>query len=256
MLARIHMRYVCSVDTAGLAAESGREKALTAARLAMAAIALLWRSPSSALQDMNLIYDRRLHSQKVLTFVPGRRVLAGFKLSHRPCGPWIKDGDWEKMFAEVGDRFAVVGQVLSYIIHPAHQVSTPSMTSTLEQALLWFHEACREQVPLFAVVKYAASLDALACGKKERGITQLINVRLGITNTASIQISGLTLQQAIKDIYADGRSRTMHGSNARLGHDWTGTRNIAEQLARLSLNACFDWVAKNPTCNEPLRLPK
>jgi hypothetical protein len=38
--------YVCSVSTAGLAEEAGREKALTAARLALAAIALLWQMAS------------------------------------------------------------------------------------------------------------------------------------------------------------------------------------------------------------------
>src|SRR5574340_1135695 len=51
--------FVCSVSTSGLAAEAGREKSLTVARLAMAAIALLWQNSSQALRGMNLFFDRR-----------------------------------------------------------------------------------------------------------------------------------------------------------------------------------------------------
>lgn len=53
--------YVCSVSTTGLAAEAGKEKALTVARLALTAIALLWETPSKTLNGFNLLFDGSVH---------------------------------------------------------------------------------------------------------------------------------------------------------------------------------------------------
>ncbi|MGZ9073253.1 MAG: hypothetical protein ACXW3G_10165 [Rhodoplanes sp.] len=248
--------FVCSVTTTGLAAEAGREKALTAARLAIAAIALLWATPSRALEGMNLLFDRRIHRQKALTFIPGKIVLAGSRLSHMPHGPWLKEGEWESQFAENQDYFRVVGEILNYVIDPVGSAARPKMMNALAQALLWFHEACREIVTLMAIVKYSAALDALACGGKARGIRRLINARLGIPDSKPIRPDGPTLKQAIDEIYSDGRSRTIHGTNVKLGHDWSGTRGLAEQFARLCLLACIEWAAQNPSSADPNQLSR
>ncbi len=87
--------FVCSITTQGLGAGAGQEKSLTAARLATAAIALLWETPSKALSGLNLLFDRQPHRQKVAVFVPGKGVLAGSYRSHMPHGPWLKTGEWE-----------------------------------------------------------------------------------------------------------------------------------------------------------------
>ncbi len=171
---------MCSVTTTGLAAEAGREKALTAARLAIAAIALLWETPSRALEGINLLFDRRIHRQKALSFIPGKIVLAGFRLSHVPHGPWLKNGEWETEFAKYDNHFRVVGEILDYVIDATGNAARPRMMNALTHALLWFHEGCREIVTLLAIIKYSAALDALACGRKAGGIRRLINARLGI----------------------------------------------------------------------------
>jgi len=247
--------FVCSVTTTGLAAEAGREKALTAARLAIAAIALLWETPSRSLEGMNLLFDRRIHRQTALTFIPGKIVLAGSRLSHMPHGHyWLKDGEWETQFEERKDHFRVVGEVLDYVIDPTGNVARPRMMNALAQALLWFHEACREIVTLMAIVKYSAALDALACGGKCGGIRRLINVRLGISDNQPIRPNGPTLKQAVDEIYSDGRSRTIHGTNEKLGHDWSGTRGLAEQFARRCLLLCIAWVAQNSASDDPKQL--
>jgi len=246
--------FVCSIATSGLAAEAGREKALTAARLATAAIALLWLNPSSVLDGMNLIIDRRLHSQKVLTYIPGKIVLAGWRLSHLPHGPWMENGEWEREFAKYSDHFGVAGKLLEYMVSPTGNVPQLKMMNTLAQALLWFHEGCRETVTLMAIVKYSAALEALACGGKSDGIRRLINARLGIQDNSPIRPNGPTLKQAIDEIYSDGRSRTVHGTNSKLGHDWTEVRGLAEQFTRLCLIACFEWAAKNPSSDSPSQL--
>jgi hypothetical protein len=246
--------FVCSVITQSLAGEAGREKALTAARLAMTAIALTWQTPSKALSGINLFFDRRPHRQMALTFIPGHLALAGSSWSHLPFGPSLKPCEWEKTFSERINMFAVVGDVLEYIISPTAPVTRSKMMSAMAHALLWFHEGCRETVTHMAIVNFSASLDALACGGKSGGIRRLINARLKIQDDKPIRQGGPILKQAIQRIYGDGRSRTIHGNNDELGNDWSDTRALAEQFARLCLIFCLDWVAKNPTSDDPKQL--
>ncbi|MGM5028986.1 hypothetical protein AB8B02_22460 [Tardiphaga sp. 862_B3_N4_1] len=126
--------------------------------------------------------------------------------------------------------------------------------STLSQALLWFHEGCREIDGAMAVVKFAASMDALSCGRRARGIRSLISCQLKIDDNFEITPDGLTLKQALEQIYSEGRSRTLHGTNEKFAHDWTGIRDIAEQLARLCLVNCIDWTAANRDIDDPSML--
>jgi hypothetical protein len=246
--------FVCSVTTNGLAGKAGQEKALTAARLATAAIALLWQTPSKTLEGLNLLFDRIPHRQKYLAFIPGKIVLAGSRWSHMPHGPWVSTGEWEKLFLRNRDHFAIVGNVLDYVVSPTDVVARPKMMNTLAQSLLWFYEGCRETVTLMAIVKFSASLDALACGGKARGIRHLINARLGMQDGMPIRPGGPSLKQVIDEIYSDGRSRTIHGTNDKLGHDWSVTRDVAEQFGRLCLLVCIDWAASNPSSDEPSKM--
>lgn len=248
--------FVCSVTTTGLAKEAGLEKALTAARLAITAVALLWRTPSLALEGMNLLFDRRIHRQTTLSFMPGKIASSGIRLSHMPHGPGLKEGEWEAAFAECADLFSVVAEILDYVIDANGNVGRPTMMNALAQALLWFHEGCRETVTLMAIVKYSATLDALACGGKAAGIRRLITARLDIQDSTPIWPNGPTLKQAVDEIYSDGRSRTIHGTNVRLGHDWTATRGLAEQFARRCLINCIDWAAQNSSSDDPRRLSR
>ena len=246
--------FVCSVAADRLGPASGQEKALTAARLATAAIALMWQTSSKALEGLNLLFDRTPHNQRALTFVPGTVALAGSSWSHMPHGPWLKTGQWEQVFSERAEHFSVVGDVLEYVLSPAGAVARPRIMNTLAQAFLWFHEGCREPVTLMAIVKFSAALDALACGRKAGGIRRLISARLGIPESAAVRPDGTTLKQVIDEIYSDGRSRTIHGTNVKLGHDWTGTKSMAEQFARLGLLLCIDWATNNPSSDDPLQL--
>lgn len=122
--------------------------------------------------------------------------------------------------------------------------------NTLAQALLWFYEGCSASTDLMAIVKFTATLDALACGHRQKGILQLINIRLGIQDCDEIS-PGLNLKQAVKNIYKYGRSRTVHGTNHELRHDWSEIAVLAEQFAQSCLFNCIEWVTKNPSCDNP-----
>ena len=227
--------YVCSVSTVGLATGAGKEKALVAARLALTGVALLWETPSKALDGFNLIYDRNVRRQTVLMFAPGKAILAGRQLSHMPHGPYFKPAEWEKVFNAKRQTFAVIGEVLEYLLSPTGDVRRPEMMKILAQALLWFHEACRESVTLMAIVNFAASMDALARGGRENEILRVLHARLGINTDATIYQDGPTVKSVIEQIYRYGRSRTIHGTNDKLGYDWSVTASHAQQFARLCL---------------------
>lgn len=248
--------FVCTITTEGLGTEAGREKALIAARLATAAIALLWETPSKALSGLNLLFDRHPHRQKVVAFAPGKGMLAGSYRSHMPHGPWLKAGQWEILFKERSEHFSAVGEVLDFVLSPSGKVTRSKMMNTLAHALLWFHEGCRETLAPIAIVKFSAALDALACGDGTSAIRRLITTNLGVPEAKAIRADGPTMMQVVEEVYSRGRSRTIHGNNDRMGHDWTDTRALAEWFARHCLIMCLDWAAANPTCDEPSKLSK
>jgi hypothetical protein len=247
--------YVCSVSTRGLAAGAGNEKALTAARLALVAIALTWRSPSSALNGMNLLYDRVARVRHDLILLPETKgVQARASRSHLPHVLGLPNGKWDEIFTENSELFAVIGECLDLIVSPTGDAQRPKLMTVFAHALLWFHEGCRESASLIAVVKFTACMDALAGGEKAGGIRRLINARLGIKDDAPIRANGPTLKQAIDRIYSQGRSRTIHGTNEEFGHDWTNTKDLSEQFARLCLVSCIGWAARNPNCDDPKQM--
>ncbi|MDX8540090.1 hypothetical protein RFM23_20940 [Mesorhizobium abyssinicae] len=246
--------YICSVMTGGLASQAGEMKSRTAARLALTAIAIWWEVPSRALDGMNLLVDRTVRIQRSLAFVPGKITLSGGTLLGRPHGPPISPKEWADLLARVGDELKVVGELIEFYLSPTGAVGRPKLMNALAQALLWFHEGCREQVDLMAIVKFAATLDALASGGESSGILKLIQARLGPKPSDPIRANGQTAKQGVEEIYSKGRSRTMHGTNENLGHDWTSTRGFSEVIARYCLISCLGWAATNASDDPKLLL--
>ena len=250
-------QYVCTVKlSAAFASDAGLETALTAARLALACAALTFETPSVALQGFNLHYDGPIHRQSALTFVPGKIILSGSRLSRRPTGPLIRANDWQAELTRLADMFAACGEVLNNLVDPARNTPRPELLEALLQALIWFEKGCREVGDLMATVGFAASLDALGKGTKTKGILTVLEARLGIKRTDPINPQGPTFQSLLDTIYSEGRSRTIHGTSQKIGYDWANTRGIAEQLARYALVASFDHVARTPAATRTDDLKK
>lgn len=246
-----HCTFVCSVETEGLAQEISKEKAVMAARIAMASIALIWSQPSSALNGFNLLFDGPVYSQRSLTFNYGSQLLSGYKTSHLPYGPYLKEGEWEKVCQKYENIFSVVGEVLEFYLKPLKQSARPKMMNVLFHALLWFYEGCRENVTTLAIVKLASSMDAIACGKKSKGIQSIVKAFSGKMPQDMFLADGTTTKQIVDKVYDYVRSRTLHGTNDKIGEDWSIVHGQAEQLARLCLVFGLDWAYSNATCNDP-----
>lgn len=118
--------FVCSVATNCLANNFALEKALVAARLATAAVALLWRTPSKTLSGLNLRFDRRLHNREYLESY-SNVILGGYFKSFRPLGPCPEASEWDKICAENNEYFKIIGEVLEFIVRPSATHSRPEM---------------------------------------------------------------------------------------------------------------------------------
>ncbi|RUX09462.1 hypothetical protein EOA30_03585 [Mesorhizobium sp. M8A.F.Ca.ET.059.01.1.1] len=207
--------------------------------MALTGVAFWWETPSSALDGFNLLVDRTVRRQRTLVFVPGKITLADSTLQGRPHGPPIKPEEWAAILARNSDEFAMIGQLIEFYLSPTGDVARPRLMNALAQAFIWFHEGCREQVDLMAIVNFAACLDALASGGESGGILKLIKARLGPGPNDKLRPNGQTATEAVKEVYGKGRSRTIHGTNENLGHDWTSTRRFSEALARYCLISCL-----------------
>lgn len=242
--------YVCSIATKGFSVAFGRDRAELAGRIAMTSVALLWAVPSRVLSGFNFVFDFPESHRISLQCAPQRTPLSSRERVRMPHGPTVDFDEWQELKSDAFDHFQVVGEILSSLVEG---VASPQRRAELVRAFshsfLWFHEACRERLPVVAVVKFAASLDALACGKGEKAILKLIEARLKIDRDAPLFVDGMTVAQAVSKIYSSGRSRTIHGNNPDLGLDWEDVRGRAEYLARLCLVMCIDWARHSENVN-------
>jgi len=254
--------YVCSVKITGFGGKSGQDKALLAARLALTTISLIWENSSKALNGINLLFDREMRGQSLLSFTSDGLILGGRMRSNMPHAPWVKREELEKHFHEFSGEFSVAGEAIAWLLDPAGSHARPELLNILAQAMLWFHDGCREITDLKAIVSFASSMDILASGGGRESIRKLIRARLAIDENAKIHRDGFSVKEVIDQIYDEGRTRFVHGPmrngnhvwGDKLGHDWSETRGLAEWLARICLVCCMEWAAKNPTSGDPKQL--
>ena len=240
--------FVCSVSIAETGPEAGRQKALMAARLATTAISLAWEMPSSALDVMRLTFDREPHRQANFVLFPNNHFGYRTSWSHLPGGiTWQTKEEWESLVTAFERIFDCTGEVITYVTSGQDAVSRPQLLNVLFQALLWFHEGCREQVDSMAIVKFCVAMEALSCGRKKRGILNLVRSRLVVKDKNRFR-------KNLDRIYCEGRSRTVHGTSDSLGHDWSESRQFAERLARQCLLSCLQRASEDPQLEDPKRL--
>lgn len=243
--------YVCSVWTTSLAPRATEEKAALAARLALLGVALVFSMPAGALDGLNLAYDGPSYHRRTLVTAHAR-IYGGTRLIKNPHGPWADATAWSIAIADYSDVFHGMGELIAHSASSAAISPRTEIMRTLLHAALFYHEACREPLDVMAVMKFAASLDALSGGGGGQDILKLCLVRCGWLPEQTIQITGAPpLSRVIDRVYSDGRSKTLHGNNPSVDHDWSDVRAWAEYVGRNLLIACLGWAARNPNAREP-----
>lgn len=245
-------QFVCTVKTRGFAPQAAEQRALMAARLALLSVSLIWSQPVRALRGLNLASDGLSHTRTTLIFA-GEHVLGGWTKEKEPHGPWSSRDEWESVVAAYGPAFSAANEAIGFVLARPGESARPSLMLALSQAMLWFHEACREPLDLMAIMNCAVALDALASGQRARGIRRLICARLGIgLNDACV--GTLTPNDIVHQIYERTRNQAAHGREPPFGRDWSRTRTLAETTTRRMIIECLHWANDHPNVDDPARL--
>lgn len=236
----------CTVETNDLAPEMAQDRAIIGARLAQTALALLWRKPSRALEGFHLSVDHGYRRIRTIPFIPpDNRMIGAWRPKGSPRGPHIEPADWTKLVSKARGFLDLAGQMIfCWTSASAYNHASPLLRK-LAQSIFFFWEGCRDENDLMAIVKFTASLEALS-KPHSSGITQLITARLGKKSDEKF-VGDRTVKEVVELVYSSGRSRTLHGTNPDILHDWSEARAIAEGLARYCLVKCMDWAKANPS---------
>ena len=246
--------FVCSIETDGLFGDFAKEKALLAARLTLLGVALMWASPRKALQEINLAYDGPPYRQAYAFYQVRPELLSGSRWTKSLHGLSLFGDEWEPIIAQRNDWWTTLAEAIKFLLGNPDHAQRPKLMTSFAHALIWFHEACREPMPMIALTKYISCLDALACGRKASGIIALVSARMEVEPEAPIRKDGPSFKAAINQLYSQGRSQLLHGSSDRLGRDWEDQRELAETLARFCLILCFEWAAQHAECDDPTQM--
>lgn len=248
--------YVCTVETEGIFGEVAKEKAVMSARFTLLGVALMWASPTEAMAKLNLVFDG-LPYRQTYAFVQDRpKFLGGSRWVNSQHGLLLFGDLWDPLVQQRADWWKTLGEAIAFWLSPDGNVPRAKLMKQFVQALIWFHEACREPMPMIATTKFMAALDALTCGGKAKGIKALVTSRLAVAETDPIRANGPSFSKVIDDLYSQGRSRLIHGSSDRIGHDWQDQRDLAESLARITLITCLDWAANYEGVDDPKSIAK
>lgn len=163
--------------------------------------------------------------------------LPGSSLSKRI--PILSGKLLEKASDDIAPILPAISSILEGLVSPnAH--SHPKLAHRWATALDWFGEANRESSDLIAVAKLGTCLDVLACGGQNAGICEMI-VNLTGKSRDTIVVNGdrqRTLQQLVKEIYDDGRSKILHGTHVDRLKSLARERHQAAHLAKIALLEC------------------
>ena len=235
---------VCTVTTEGMAQELGEERTILAARLALTSIALIWREPSRMLESFGLSTDHGIRVVRLIPVAPGPRMAAGSRLIGRPFGMPVSQEEWASILGEEQKYFELSGKMIFCWTSPEHDKHASSLLRGLSRALFWFWKGCTEESNLMSIIALAAALESLTGGGQSSAIKKLVKARLGKDEKDEI-VSGITLKQLVKRIYEVGRSRTLHGTNKDMLHDWSDARAMAESLTRACIISSMEWCEQN-----------
>lgn len=236
---------VCTVTTHGLAPEVGQKRSILAARLALTSIALLGSHPSHVLDYMWISTDAGPRIIRTIPVTPGRRMVGGLRWSGMPGGFPMTAKEWEKILREQRAYFGLAGKMIACWTSTPADDQASDVLHGLSQSLFFFEKACREESDLMAIAEFITALESLTGGRQLGGILDLLRARLGMEDDTKVW-QGKTFKQVLNRIYSKARSRTLHGTNDQLLHDWSTTREMAESMARHGLVSCMEWVEKNP----------
>lgn len=222
------------VTVNGFERDYSRKLARIVAKSALDSLSLLLGGRSSFLRQA--IHEERLGPTRTHRLIEtnGNLWHPGSRLSDRVniiSKPRLEEG-----MTTIESLIPPIAFVLDGLLSP-EQHSYPKLVMRWATGLDWYAEACRESSDSVAIAKLGTSLDVLSNGGKYVGISGMVSRLLGANGT-DIFVKGdkpKTLDQLIKQIYDDGRSKVLHGTYYDRLKSLESERELAEELARSAL---------------------
>jgi len=212
-----------------------RQRARMAARSALDSLALVFENPE--MHRRFILHDEPALPMSYATLSGTSGILRHTGGSKVPRGPYNSPCDAMAVIDEYSDLIKACSSAISATLDPRDHPA-PNLAKRWVTALRWHSDGCRETDDSIAVVKHAACLDILACGRKANGIIELVASQLGARGEQVLfERPELTVNQAVSELYNDGRSRVLHGSFADPMKSFKEQRSRATKLARILLRA-------------------
>ena len=202
-------------------------------RLAVGALAVLWRNPRVVLTNFRIDQETSYFNQSTV-LVQDRSLFGGVAIYGNSIGPTRDFTDWNKLVMENSGYFQYVGNLLQLMAGEKASVVDNSVTRRMLHALIWLEKGYREENDLLATAMFASSLDAVSgsagIGEIRTTVAHLLNIQ---EETPIFSGQKISLKKFIKEIYHEARNKTFHGFGKQLIKDWTTTRMRSESLVRI-----------------------
>ena len=236
---------MCTVRTEGLAYELSRKRSLIAARLALTSIALLWRRPSRILENMCVAGEHSKFMRHMFISTPNASL--------SPASEWVGASsiiceDITKIESYDEQLFDLFGQMITCWTSDTQNSRASELLRGLSQALYFFWSGCNDD-ELMSIVKFTASLEALSPKQNSSAVLDLLKSRLNLKEEDPVT-KNKNLKQIVDLVYSQARSRTLHGTNTKLLHDWSIVQACAEELTRDCIVSSMKFLIKNPTATK------
>lgn len=224
--------WVATVRIEGHEPNRSHEKAMAIVGLAIDAIGL--RFPLDAARLFTKSGRQHLFQEVRLASRPSGGFLRGWSASR----PGIGDRPGAlaaKMLAEQAFLDAA-GMLLTEYLASRNTGKAVHFVERWANALYWFGEARREASDFMGVVDYGCAADGISgAGGSVKPMIEFAVAALESPVAASAT-GGLSVADAVRRVYADGRNKIAHGEVSGLLEDHSETRMIGDNLVAALLN--------------------
>lgn len=235
--------WICTVQLGGHSGQRSREKAILAARIALAAVALCWQRPANVASSMGLLVDGPGYRRISFAYTEKSPVGVSREKQLRR-GAVIFPDDARTFHEDYHDRFTTAGEAQrSFLaVRPSGSLAEPYARLCL--AVTWFWEACNAALDFMAITKFATSMDVLCEGQDDHALCRLLQECGDLSPDDELLRDGTTVKKLASEVYTAGRSKFLHGARLNLVEDLAIPKARAELLASLTLKSYIAWLGE------------
>ena len=225
--------WVGTIRAVGHEARQSHRKMSTIVGLAIDTVGLLFHR-DDALRFTKAGRAHLFGEHRLATTVDGGRFIRGSSVNMPGLGS--APGALAAKMQEEHEFLNAAGTILNAYLESRQKTGAPHLVEAWVNVLHWIGEARRDESDFMAVMKYGCAVDMLSgAGGDSRAITEFAEAALTPREAGESHDSALTVAEAVKMVYVEGRSKLAHGETAGLLEDFSEPRKVGDfLLANLS----------------------